>query len=258
MKNRDPKTRAESDRVTQSATHHSPYTTRAQEEFRSGGWKRLVGALVFALCALVAFIIFGPKEEDIKQRFEYYGVRDEMQIMNEISIDDGRDLSAQVPQSLRIPPPPAKLEIEEDKPDPKGTEVMPEVRDADPNRIDVNDKNPQPDSEVSENYQVEMALPMQSNPDYFALHTPLPTYPMNASELERRTPVIVVKVGLFVNPEGKVSEVMILASNGSKAYEDAAIAAVREWRFGWRVAPGAGRWMQFPFNFKSPYFTPDR
>ncbi len=256
MKNESQSPKDERRSLNDSTAHQSPYTTRAQENFRNGGWKRLLGAVAVALCALAAFIIFGPREEDIKKRFEYYGVRDEMLIMNEISIDDGQDRLAQMPKSLRIPPPPAKLEIEEDKPDPKGTEVMPEVRDADPNRVDVNTKNPRPDSEVSENYQVEMALPMQSNPDYFAIHTPLPTYPLQATELERRTPIIVVKVGLFVNPEGLVTEAMILASNGSKAYEAAALAAVREWKFGWRVPPGAGRWMQFPFNFKSPYFTP--
>jgi TonB family protein len=255
MMNQDRKSATESDRLSKSTSHHSAYTTRAQEEFRSGGWKRMLGAVLITICALIAFMIFGPREEDIKQRFEYYGVRGEMQIMNEVSIDDGRDLTAQVPQSLRIPPPPAKLEIEEDTPDPKGTDVMPEESDADPNRIDVNTKNPLEDSEVSENYQVEMALPMQSNPDYYALHTPIPDYPMGATELERRTPVIVVKVGLFVDPRGDVSEVMILASNGSRVYEEAALKAVQTWKFGWRVAPGAGRWLQFPFNFKSPYFT---
>ncbi len=256
--NRRPSQRTEKSDVNHSAPHRSPFSTRSQDEFRAGAWKRMLGAVALAVAALAAFVIFGPTEKDIKERFEYYGVRDEMRIMSEISIDDGRDNLHQIPQSLRVPPPPAMLEIEEDKPDPKGSEVMPEENEADPNMIDVNTRNPLENSEFSEEYQVEMALPMQANRDFFIVHLVRPDYPLSASEAERRTPVIVVKVGVFVNAAGDVSEAMILSSNGSRVFDDAVLVAVREWKFSWLVEPGAGRWLQFPVNFKSPYFTPGR
>ena len=258
MKNIDGPRQTGHNPVKQDTAHASPFTTPIQAEYRADGWKRLLAAGVLALAGLGAFIIFGPKEEEIKRRFEYYGVEGEIQIMNEISIDDGHDNIAQLPKSLRVPPPPAKLEIEEDKPDPEGTEVMPEERDADPNKIDVNTKNPLPDSEASENYQVEMSLPMQASRDVFLLSGTRPEYPLQASEAERRTPIIVVEVAVFVDPKGIVTHWLIEGSTGGKIFEDAVIAAVREWIWGWRVPPGAGRWLTFSFNFKSPYFTPVR
>jgi len=244
--------------VNHGSSQRSAFTTRAQADFRGGGRKRMIGAVALALAALAAFVIFGPEEEAIKERFEYYGAPDEMRIMNEISIDDGRDQADKIPRSLRVPPPPARLEIEEDEPSNDGTEVIPEKREADPNRIDVNTRNPLPDAEASEQFQVEMSLPMQTNRDFYIVHMVRPEYPLGASELERRTPVIVIKVGLFVDPQGNVAESMILGSNGREIYERAVLDAVRDWKFGWLVEPGAGRWLQFPFNFKSPYFTPGR
>jgi len=239
-------------------TNTSSYTTQAQVSFRRSGWKRMVWAAAIAVGGLIAFIIFGPDEQSIKERFEYYGVRDEMHIMTEISIDDGQDQVEKLPKSLQIPPPPANLEIEEETPDPDGYEPMPEENDADPNRIDVNTKNPVPDSESSEKYQVEMSLPVQASKDFYIIHMVRPEYPLLASDQERRTPVIIVQMGLFVDPGGSVTEAMVLNSNGSKKFEDAALDAVRDWKFGWLVEPGAGRWIQFPFRFNSPYFTPDQ
>ncbi len=248
----------EKSRVSLDAIHHSPFTTKAQAEFRRGGWKRILWAVALAVLALVAFMIFGPREEDIKKRFEYYGVQDEMRIMSEISIDDGHDQVQKLPKSLQMPPPPANIEIEEETPDPDGSEPMPQKREADPNRIDVNTNNPLEEAEVSEEYQVEMSLPMQTNKDFYIIHLERPDYPLNATELERRTPIVVVQVGIFVDPQGHVTEAMILSSGGSRVYDEAVLGAVRNWKFGWLVEPGAGRWLQFPFNFKSPYFTADR
>lgn len=258
MTRSDPRQSSGNEGEPHSSHHRSAFTTRAQAKFRSGGRKRMFGACVVALAVLAALVIFGPDEGAIKERFEYYGAPDELRIMNEISIDDGRDQVDKIPRSLRVPPPPARLEIEEDRPSPDGSEVIPDKREADPNRIDVNTRNPVPDADVSEQYQVEMSLPMQTNRDFYLVHMTRPEYPLGASEHERRTPVIVIKVGLFVDPQGNVAESMILASNGSQAFERAALEAVRDWKFGWLVEPGAGRWIQFPFNFKSPYFTPGR
>lgn len=215
-------------------------------------------AVAASLIALAAIIIFGPDEETIKERFEYYGTPDEIQIMSEISIEDGQDSSQQLPKSLQLPSPPSQIEFEKEEPDEDGTEPMPEKSPIEPNEIEIEFPDTQDVSDSSEDYQVEMALPMQSNPDFFIDHIVLPEYPIDASTLERRTPVIVVKIGLFVAKDGTVSDAMILSSTGSTVFEDAALIAVKQWQFSWRIDPGAGRWLQFPFNFKSPYFIPTR
>lgn len=231
--------------------------TVAGARSRSDHWRWLI-AIALSVVGLIAIIIFGPDEQSIKDRFEYYGTPDEIHIMSEISIDDGADLSHQLPKSLQLPPPPSQVEYDQEEPDEDGTEPMPEKSPTKPNEVEFKFPETQEESEKSEDYQVEMALPMQSNPDFFIEHIVRPVYPMGATELERRTPVIVVRIGLFVTKDGAVSEAMILGSTGSEVFDQAALVAVKQWRFSWRVDPGVGRWLQFPFNFKSPYFSSAR
>jgi len=236
--------------IDKSATQRPVILSR----HRNDRWRWLF-AVALSLVGLVAIVIFGPDEDAIKEKFEYYGTPDEIRIMSEISIEEGHDLSQQLPKSLQLPPPPSQVEFDQEKPDEDGTEPMPEESPTKPNEIVFEFPDSQDDSEKSEEYQVEMALPMQSNPDFFIEHLVRPEYPIEATELERRTPVIVVKIGLFVAKDGSVSDAIILDSTGSASFEAAVLVAVRQWRFSWRVDPGAGRWLQFPFNFKSPYFS---
>lgn len=245
-------------KVTDESVRESSFTTAAQQAIRRNGAKRLLGASVLALIGLLALMVFGPDRETVKKRFEYYGAPDELHIMNEISIEEGHDLVEKMPKSLRVPPPPAKLEIEQEEPDSKGFVPVNEQKKSDHNQEAVNTQRPQEIVGDSDHFQVEMSLPMQTSRDLFLLKKILPEYPLTASELERRTPVIVVQMNIFVDPNGDVTAAMIQASNGSRIFDEAALAAVRQWKFGWRVPPGAGRWVQFPFNFKSPYFSPGR
>ena len=112
-----------------------------------------------------------------------------------------------------------------------------------------------PDAEVSSRDLVKLTMPRQSNPDLFIIHQVHPEYPLDASEEERRTPSIYVLVAVFVAPSGDVTEAMVMANTGSRIYADEVLDKVKQWKFGWRVEPGAGRWIQLPYNFNSPYFT---
>lgn len=243
---------------TSSATGRTrSFTTRAQARFRQGGAKRLLGAAVAAIAGLLLLVFLGPDEKVVKEKFEYYGVKsDEMRIMPEISIDDGSDKVHQIPKSLQVPPPPANVEIIEEEDDPDAVEVQPEEAVEDPNKIDVAVEQPIPDSETSTDYQVEMKLPSQASRDYFLIYGPRPTYPLDATEAERRTPVIYVNIWIFVDVDGSVTAAQVIATNGSQVFVDAVVNTVLTWKFGWREKQEKGRALTFPVNFKSPYFRP--
>jgi outer membrane biosynthesis protein TonB len=219
----------------------------------------MIWAGVTAVACLVLLVLLGPDEESIKERFEYYGAPGELQIMPEISIEEGHHEVHQMPKSLQVQPPPANIEIEREDPDPNGTVEVPPVNIQEPHESVTTSEFPRDDAELSSDQQVEMAMPMQSNPDWYILHMVRPEYPLDASEAERRTPVIFVNVNAFVGPDGLVKEVWVNNTNGSRIFVEATLKAVKQWKFGWRIEdPGLGRMYVIPWNFKSPYFTPER
>lgn len=215
----------------------------------------MLWAMVVTLAGLTLLVLLGPDEKAIKERFEYYGAPGDLEIMPEISIVDGNQVVNQIPKSLQVQPPPANIEVEKEEPTEDGTvEIVPNNL-QDPKEYDTTSDVLQDVAEFSSDQQVEMALPMQSNPDYFLLHHVLPEYPLDASETERRTPVILVYVAIWVGPDGLVKEAWVTRNDGSHQFAVEALSAVRQWEFGWRVDPGIGRQIHFPFRFKSPYFT---
>gem|GEM_PF-1429549 len=236
-------------------SHRSPFTTRAQESFRGGDRKRMLWAVLLGLVIMLAILLLGPDPDAIIDRLEHYGAPGELQIMPEISIEDGRDRAHQLPKSLQAPPPPSKMEIEKEETSETGTEPVPKETDPSEVMVQTDVQVVDPDSEVAQNEQVELSLPMQSNPDWYILHQVRPEYPLDAPESERQIPVIFVKVAVFVGPAGDVVEAMITTTNGSRVFADEVLEKVQQWKFGWRVAPGAGRWIEMTWNFNSPYFT---
>jgi TonB family protein len=242
-----------------SPSNRSPaLTTELQVRVRRSGRKRFLWAGVVALVGLILLVVLGPDEKVIKERFEYYGAPGELEIMPEISIDDGHQNIHQLPKSLQVQPPPSNIEVEREEPTEEGTEEIPPESLQEPNQVTEASEFPRENAELSSEQQVEMALPMQTNPDFYLLHHVLPEYPLAASETERRTPVIQVFVAIWVDPDGIVQEAWVTRNDGGRHFEIAALEAVRQWRFGWRVDPGIGRQMHFPFRFKSTYFTPGR
>ena len=210
-----------------------------------------------AVVGLILLVWLGPDEQSIKERFEYYGAPGDLRIMPEISIEEGEQDLHQIPKSLQVTPPPANIEVEKDEPTDKGTVEIPPVNIQDPNKVEIASDVPREESELASEPQVEMALPMQSNPDYYILHMVRPEYPPDASESERRTAVIFVNVVIFVGPDGLVTDAWVNNTNGSRLFVEATLKAVRQWKFGWRIDPGIGRQYVIPWRFKSPYFIPE-
>lgn len=226
----------------------------AQAAFRRGGRRRLIGAVLVALVGLVLLVVLGPSQEEVRRRFEYYGKPGEMKIMPEISIVEGQSERRQLPKTLQTPPPPSRIEIEEMPESENATRPKPKdapVRDRQP--VDMPSTQPNPDSDTVERNQVELALPQQTSPDWFILEQYLPEYPFDAPQNEQRIPVVQVKVAIFVDPEGEVSEAMITSASAGAAYTGEVLEKVRKWKFGWRIDPQVGRWIELTFNFNSPY-----
>ena len=211
-----------------------------------------------AVAGLLLLVLLGPSEEEIKDRFEYYGAPGELRIMPEISIEEGNQQIHQIPRSLLSQPPPSNIEIEKEDPTEDGTVEIPPVNIQKPNTSKIASEFPHEDTELSSEPQVKMARPMQSNPDYFILHMVRPEYPLGVSEAERRIPVIYVNVNIFVGPDGLVTDAWVNSTNGSRLFVEEGIKAAKQWKFGWRINPGIGRSYVIPWQFKSPYFTPQR
>lgn len=233
----------------------SSFTTRAQGDFRRGARKRILWASVTAIVIVLLVILLGPKYDPREDILANYGAPGELVIMPQVSITEGQDRTHQLPKSLQAPPPPARMEIEKEETSPEGTIPVPQETEAPPNQTITPVTNLNPDAEISSKNLVELTMPQQSNPDLFIIHQVNPEYPLDATEQERRTPTIHVLVAVFVSPSGDVTEAMIVANTGSRLYADEVLDKVKLWKFGWRVDPGAGRWIQLPYNFNSPYFT---
>jgi hypothetical protein len=248
---------------TQS-TESAPYvgrsfSTKAQRAFRRSDRKRMAWAAVSALVALAALILLGPSQEAIKKRFEYYGAPGDLTIMPEISIEDGSDRVHQIPKTLMTPPPPAHIEIEPEAIDPDAEKPRPKEADNLEDQVrDWPTFEPTPAAEVMDNNQVELSLPQQSSPDWFILYQEMPEYPLTASESVQRIPVIQIRVAIFVDKEGNVTEAIIQSANASSLFTTEVLEKVRTWEFGWRVDPLAGRWIELTFNFNSPYAMTSR
>ena len=75
----------------QPAPPPQSFTTAAQVRFRQGGPRRLAVAAGIALLALLLLVWLGPQETAIVRSLTYYGAPGELEIMPEISIDDGAD-----------------------------------------------------------------------------------------------------------------------------------------------------------------------
>jgi len=75
-----------------------------------------------------------------------------------------------------------------------------------------------------------------------------PRYPMAARRMGQSGQVL---LRLFVDQEGAVREVTVVRAEPSGVFEDAAVEAVRKWRFFPAVAHGAavGVWMTLPVRF---------
>ncbi|MBC7501242.1 MAG: energy transducer TonB [Herminiimonas sp.] len=81
------------------------------------------------------------------------------------------------------------------------------------------------------------------------LNNPPPAYPPLARRMGDEGKVM---LRVFVTPEGTAGEVRVLTSSGSPMFDDAAMAAVRQWRFvpARQGDNAVAAWVQVPIVFK--------
>jgi len=245
-------------RRPEPATELRPFTTAAQDRFRQGARRRLLVASGCAIVALLLLVWLGPRDSAIVRRLQYYGAPGPMKIMPEISIDTGADPVHQLPRSLQMPPPPARLEVIPDRTDERALEKVPKAEKA-IDRVGQAVTDPAEASlDALFNEQVQLLLPQQTSLDWYILHLVRPEYPVLASEQDRRRPVINVVVWIFVDPQGNVTAAQLISNEGGDVFAEAVIEAVQQWKLGWRVDPQNGRQLVLPWRFRSPYFNAGR
>ena len=230
----------------------SPFYSATEEAFKNKRTMRFLSAGAIALLVLIVVALFGPSREEVKRRFEIYGAEGPLEIMPDISIDDGSDAISQLPAAFRQPPPPV-VDVEPIDPTANPVEFVP------PQREQPSESTPveTTDIETADTgvAQAELILPQQSNPDFIILNMPRPLYPLTASTREQRLPIVRVDVAIFVDANGQVTASMITASEGGPPFTEAVLAAMVQWEFEWsrNAVPAVGRWMEMSWRFKSPY-----
>lgn len=231
------------------------FTTAAQEQFRRGDRRRWLVAAGITVAALLLMVWLGPRETAIVRKLTYYGAPGELKIMPEVSIDEGADQAHRLPRSLQAPPP-APLEVEPERPQERATEVIPEPTAGADRLAPV---VPDPAEAIADalfDESVQLLLPQQTSPDWYIRHLVRPQYPVLASELDRRRPVINVVVWIFVDPQGNVTAAQLVSNDGGDVFAQAVLEAVQQWKLGWRVDPQKGRQLVLPWRFRSPYAGP--
>ena len=208
-------------------------------------------ASVFLL--LILLLVFGPDKEDVDKRFEYYGAQGELHIMPNISVDQGVSPVHKVPKSLQSPSPAISVQrTPEETPD-DGIREIPKETNEDKNIDRLVTEVPVVVAEDAQKEQVEMLMPQFTSSDLYLINFVHPEYPMGATEEERRTLGLYVTVGIYVNHEGLVTDILINDTNASRVFIDETVSKIKLWKFGWRKEPEIGRWVPIQANFKSPY-----
>jgi TonB family protein len=218
---------------------------------RAHAGRRLAVALGVALAVIVLVVLLDPGGREIARRLTPYGAEGPLRVMPEISIDEGTAEVYQKPKQAPRESAPI-YEIEPETISPRATQAVP-VQPAEPRpRVDVA-------AEVVEEGigEVELLLPRATADQAFIIRNIVrPIYPVDATESERRRPEILVRAAVFLDETGAITAAMITYSEGGPAFDEVALAAVKQWAFEPVIRDGkppAPRWLEIPWRFKSPY-----
>ncbi len=228
-----------------------PLISPASIAGRAHAGRRLAGALGVALVVLVLIALLDPGGREMARRFTPYGAEGPLRIMPEISIDEGTAEVYQKPQQAPQESAPI-YEFEPETTSPQAPQAVP---------TPPVEPRPQVDeaAEVAAEGlgKVELLLPRSTADQAFIIRNIVrPLYPADATEAERRRPEILVRSAVFLDSTGAITAAMITYSEGGAAFDEVALAAVRQWVFEpvFRDGqPPAPRWLEIPWRFKSPY-----
>ena len=233
----------------QSTEHSAPKPPTYRRNQRRTMWAAAGGAVL----VILLIILFGPDRDDIKRRWEFSGKEGPMEMLPELSIEDGSDQrhQEQLRRAQELNPPAPNFEILEhdgEVPTPDLEVVSPEPDDS---------LEPQTETEPAwdEFDTVELRLPTQTNPCFHLDRQVYPRYPADATDTDRMRPLITVKVAFFVGPEGKIGGSYVMNSDGGRAFDEVVIKAVDQWEYKPDFAACAspdGFWNVLTVLFRSP------
>lgn len=235
--------------------------TSVEERGRTG--KRLLWATPLALALLALLTLLGPSADEVERKFTPYGAEGPLRIMPEIAVEDGVDPAQLEARREVAPPPPApNYQVEPEQTYEDAEELVPEAaaEAAEITDTGVDSEAPVAEVQVTESdgdAVVELVMPSQfANADFIIKKLVRPLYPAHASTADRRKPVITVEVAIWVTETAEITASYVASNDGSQAFADAALAAVRQWELAPRVRDGVPpqpRWLVVPWRFRSPF-----
>lgn len=197
--------------------------------YRRNQRRKMWAAAGGAVIVILLIVLFGPDRNDVKRRWEFSGKEGPMELMPELSIEDGRDERHQerLRREQEKSPPAPNYQIYENEgqePQPEDPVVSPE-----PDESDAFD--PESEPAWDEYDTIELKLPTQTNPCFHLERQVYPRYPADAESADRLQAEITVKVAFFVDAEGRVGGSYIMNSDGGTAFDVVVIKAIEQWRY---------------------------
>jgi len=227
--------------------------------FRHGSYGRRI--LLAAAAALVGFVliaILGPDEDRLQHLLFHTGVQGELRVLPDIEIIRDQDPVSQDPKHQRasaakglqvevVDPPPTTVEAQDATPVPPPTGV--------PNYTIETKQKPADGLSQSNDVreQVRMVRPSQRSLDFVLIRLVRPRYPPGVVLPHPVT----VDVAIYVENDGTVSDAYVTRGEGGKAFEEAALRAVRQWKYRYLGEEGKAEpfWDQVRWIFKPPAAT---
>lgn len=211
----------------------------------------LAGAI--AVGAIVVASLLGPSEETVKDWLldRHIGVEGPTVILPELDIVPDDQPRQQDPLE-HMSSATEGVELSEERPTPvedSPTLVAPSKTDIGrqgPSRRNLPDDAivaPDPNPERSE----EQHTRSQTSEDFVLEHMVRPIYPEHAG-LTTRNRTVTVSVDIWVDPTGRITDALIAKSDGGRAFADAVLAAIRQWRF--RPLRANAAWMSSRVTFR--------
>jgi TonB family protein len=188
-----------------------------------------------AVVILILIAVLGPDEERLQQLLFHTGVEGELRILPEIQIIQEEDpVSQEAKQAMAGATQGLDVEVvdrpEQETPSENPTPAPPPRGQPDPTL--PFDDQPRVGAVGADEVvdQVRMVRPTQRSNDFILVKLVRPQYPPGISPaLRRRT--FQVDVAVYVEADGKVSGAYVTKGEGGRAFEEAALSAVRQWEY---------------------------
>lgn len=226
----------------------------ANSRYRHAGGRRLAVGAVAGVMLLILIALLGPDRDAVRRHFEFIpGAAGPLQVMPELSIEEGRDPRHQEPEQFRNlwRPPPEQMVVPDE---PTGRPV------ALPQPIPAPQSQPDAaivaDPDLSLANAVEMRLPQQTSRCFVLERMVRPEYPVGVDAQARRLGVVTVDAAFFVNELGRVTGSYVIQSTGGPLFDAVVLKAVNAWVFrpvADPTCPPLGFWIRLPVLFHSPY-----